>query len=51
MEKGLLEKTGKPLEHWIELVRQSKIEKHKAIIDHLKSQHGDSLMDLPILWP
>ena len=40
MEKGLLEKTGKPLEHWIELVRQSKIEKHKAIIDHLKSQHG-----------
>ena len=40
MEKGLLEKTGKPLAHWIEVVKNSKIEKHKAIIDFLKSEHG-----------
>lgn len=40
MEKGLLEKTGKPLEHWIKVVEDSKIEKHKAIIDFLKSEHG-----------
>jgi len=40
MEKGLLEKTGKPLDHWIAVVSQAKIEKHKAIIDFLKSEHG-----------
>ncbi|MGI9542346.1 MAG: DUF5655 domain-containing protein [Cyclobacteriaceae bacterium] len=40
MEKGLLEKTGKPLDHWIEVVRRSKLEKHKAIIDFLKAEHG-----------
>ena len=40
MEKGLLEKTGKPLEHWIKIVKESKIEKHKAIIDFLKSEHN-----------
>lgn len=40
MEDGLLEKTGKPLAHWIEVVKASKIEKHKAIIDFLKAEHG-----------
>ncbi len=40
MEKGLLAKTGKPLAHWINVVRQSKIEKHRAIIDLLKAEHG-----------
>lgn len=40
MEQGLLEKTGKPLEHWIAVVRKSGIEKHKEIIDYLKSDHG-----------
>lgn len=40
MEKGLLEKTGKPLEHWVEVVSKSKLEKHKAIIDFLKAEHG-----------
>ncbi len=39
MEKGLLEKTGKSLEHWIEVVKKSKLDKHKAIIDFLKSEH------------
>ena len=40
MEKGLLEKTGKTLDHWIKVVKDSKIEKHKAIIEFLKSEHG-----------
>lgn len=40
MEKGLLEKTEKPLEHWIKIVKASKLEKHKAIMDFLKSEHG-----------
>lgn len=40
MEKGLLEKTGKSLEHWIEVVGQSKIEKHSEIINFLKAEHG-----------
>ena len=40
MEKGLLVKTGNSLEHWIKVVQKSKIEKHKAIIDFLKSKHG-----------
>ncbi len=40
MEKGLLEKTGKPLEHWIKVVLQSKVEKHKEIINFLKTKHG-----------
>ncbi len=40
MEKGLLEKTGKSLAHWIKIVHASNIEKHKAIIDYLKAEHG-----------
>ena len=40
MEKGLLEKTGKTLDYGIDIVKKSKIEKHKAIIDFLKSEHG-----------
>lgn len=40
MDKGLLEKTGKPLKHWVDVVKKSKIEKHKAIIDFLKTEHG-----------
>ncbi len=40
MEKGLLEKTGKALDYWIQVVKKSNIEKHKAIIDFLKSEHG-----------
>ncbi len=40
MEKGLLEKTGKPLQHWIDVVKESKIEKHGAIINFLKNEHG-----------
>ena len=40
MEKGLLEKTGKSLEYWIDLVKQTGIEKHKEIISYLKTEHG-----------
>ena len=40
MEKGLLEKTGKSLEYWIDLVKQIGIEKHKEIISYLKTEHG-----------
>ncbi len=39
MEKGLFEKTGKSLDHWIEVVKKSGHEKHKAIMDYLKSEH------------
>lgn len=40
MEEGLLAKTGKPLEHWIKVVKESKLEKHTAILNFLKSEHG-----------
>jgi predicted transport protein len=40
MEKGLLEKTGKPLQHWIKIIKKSKIEKHSEIIKFLKTEHG-----------
>ena len=42
MENGLLAKTGMPLAHWIDVVKKSKLDKHKAIIDFLKSKHGFS---------
>ncbi len=40
MEKGLYEKTGHTLDHWIKVVKATGLEKHKAIMDHLKSEHG-----------
>ena len=40
MEKGILEKTGKSVDHWIKIVNDSKIEKHREIINFLKSSHG-----------
>jgi hypothetical protein len=39
MEKGLIEKTGKDLNHWIKVLEKSKLDKHKAMIDFLKSEH------------
>lgn len=39
MEKGLLEKTGKSLDHWINVVEKSGLDKHKAIMDFLKKEH------------
>ena len=40
MEKGLKEKTGNDLKHWIAEVKKSGLEKHKAMIDFLKTEHG-----------
>jgi predicted transport protein len=40
MEKGLIEKTGKSLYHWIKVVRDSQLEKHGEIIKFLKAEHG-----------
>lgn len=40
MIANLQEKTGKSLEEWIAIVKNEKIEKHKAIIDFLKTEHG-----------
>ncbi len=40
MEKGLLEKTGKPLTHWVKIVRKENFEKHGQIISFLKVEHG-----------
>lgn len=40
MEQGLLEKTGKSLQDWVRVVKDSNIEKHKAIIAFLKDEHG-----------
>ncbi len=40
MEKGLKEKTGKDLKHWIKVVKQSGLDKHKGMIDFLKTVHG-----------
>ena len=40
MEKGLHEKTGKPLSDWIAIVQQQNFEKHGEIIKFLKEKHG-----------
>ncbi len=40
MEQGLFDKTGQPLSHWIEVVKKSGLDKHKAILDFLKTEHG-----------
>ena len=40
MEEKLRELTGKSLEEWIAIVKKAGIEKHKAIIDYLKAEHG-----------
>ena len=40
MEESLFEKTGESLEHWIDVVQKSGVQKHKEIIDFLKTEHG-----------
>jgi predicted transport protein len=39
MEDSLLAKTGKSLEHWIEIVKKSGLKKHGEIIKDLKNHH------------
>ncbi|WP_290495879.1 DUF5655 domain-containing protein [Hyphomonas sp. UBA4494] len=40
MKQGLLEKTGKPLDHWTDLVRKSGLEKFGDQMKLLKTEHG-----------
>ena len=40
MEKGLLEKTGKTLEQWTKVVNSTGLQKHREIMNYLKSEHG-----------
>ncbi|MCB1691148.1 MAG: DUF4287 domain-containing protein [Pseudomonadales bacterium] len=40
MEEGLLEKTGKPLKHWIAVIKKTPLEKHGEIVAFLKREHG-----------
>ena len=40
MKAGLLAKSGKPLEHWVKVVKASGIEKHGEQVKLLKEQHG-----------
>jgi len=40
MEQGLLDKTGKTLAQWIQIVKKTSIEKHSEIIKMLKADHG-----------
>lgn len=37
---SMKEKTGKDLAEWVTIARASGIAKHKALVDHLKSDHG-----------
>ena len=38
--RNLEEKTGKTLEQWISIVKESKLEDKKSIMDFLKNTHG-----------
>ncbi len=40
MIAGLREKTGKPLEDWLQILRASKLSKHKEFVTLLKTEHG-----------
>ena len=40
MEKGLLEKTGKSLADWINIVKSQRLEKHGEMVNFLKNEHG-----------
>ena len=40
MIAGLPEKTGKSLDEWLKILRESKLSKHKEFVTLLKSEHG-----------
>lgn len=40
MIRNLPDKTGRALDQWLEVVATSGLDRHGAIVDHLKSQHG-----------
>jgi hypothetical protein len=33
-------KYGRPISHWLDLIRDSGLTKHKALVDWLKADHG-----------
>ena len=33
-------KYGKPIDHWINLIRSSELTRHKALVDWLKAEYG-----------
>jgi hypothetical protein len=40
MEANIREKTGKPVSHWVEVVKKSGLKKHGEIVKYLKADHG-----------
>src|ERR1700722_3088108 len=40
MIAGLREKTGKSLDDWLQILRSSKLSKHKEFMTLLKTEHG-----------
>ncbi|PHS28709.1 MAG: phosphoribosylformylglycinamidine synthase [Robiginitomaculum sp.] len=40
MIANMPEKTGKSLDEWLKIAKQSSLEKHGQIVKHLKSEHG-----------
>jgi len=40
MEANIAEKTGKPVSHWLSVVRKSGLQKHGEIVKFLKADHG-----------
>jgi Domain of unknown function (DUF5655)/Domain of unknown function (DUF4287) len=40
MIAGLPEKTGKSLDQWLQILRSSKLSKHKELVTFLKTKHG-----------
>jgi len=40
MLANLESKTGAPLEHWLRVLAESGLEKHGALVKHLKTEHG-----------
>lgn len=40
IDAGLVKKTGRSLESWVEVARSSGLAGHKALVDHLKTKEG-----------
>lgn len=47
MEEGLLQKTGKPLAHWLKVVGTQKFDKHSEIVKFLKDKQRQFLLIQP----
>lgn len=40
VDAGIRKATGKGLDEWVAVAKASGVEKHKAMVDHLKAEHG-----------